>query len=199
MSYHDPEEFSSLKDNLASLFVSTAAQFASNCGLERLQEKSLAQLSPSLEDVAGEVLMFGSNAWPASAQPAEAMETPCPFEINPSEVDPPRHRALLWSLATFLITVPLAFLIYAATGAGAGYTLGFGVLVVAVMFGTTHALLLSALSPILSDLLVTPPIFVFSWPTATEALSVPFYMAIALVVPWLIRRAYNPRQVALAK
>lgn len=197
MSYHGAQEFAELKTNLAELFQSTAAQFASNCGLEDFTSASLYQMTTSLEDTAAEALMFGCNAWPQAAAVEEGVP-PSPFEINPSEVDPPRFRAVLWTMATLLVTIPLAILVFDLFGSGAYFSFAIGIVAVAMVFGTANALFLSAVSPVLNDLLVTPPVFVFNGPTKADLIMTLFYVLAAITVPWLAQRAYRLRDLALA-
>jgi hypothetical protein len=44
--------------------VSTAARFADDRGLTKLNEAALRQLSTPVNDVALELLVFGADAWP---------------------------------------------------------------------------------------------------------------------------------------
>lgn len=53
---------------LAKRLLWTAREFAGDNGLSALDESALRQMSVRLDDVAGELLMFGHNAWPESAR-----------------------------------------------------------------------------------------------------------------------------------
>lgn len=198
MSFHGTAEFSTMKENLAHLFASTAAQYAENCGLGVLSERALSQMTVPLQDTAAEVLMFGCNAWPDSAR-TDAVETIRPFEVNASETDPPpQHTALLWSLATLLISTPLAFLLsFYIPGHVGSVFYGFGVMAIAMVFGSRYAALLGLLSPILHNLLDVPPMFTFTWPTTPEEALAAFYMVLAFGVPWMIQQSIKLRYLAI--
>lgn len=53
---------------LARRLLSTAREFARDHGLPVLDEAALHQMSVKLDDVAGELLMFGHDAWPEWAR-----------------------------------------------------------------------------------------------------------------------------------
>ncbi|WP_448035163.1 hypothetical protein [Bradyrhizobium liaoningense] len=52
----------------AKRLLSTAREYARDHGLPALDETALRQMSVKLDDVAGEILMFGHDAWPESAR-----------------------------------------------------------------------------------------------------------------------------------
>lgn len=52
---------------LARRLLSTMREYARDHGLPDLDENALRQMSVKLDDVAGELLMFGHDAWPESA------------------------------------------------------------------------------------------------------------------------------------
>lgn len=53
---------------LAKRLLSTAREFARDHDLPAMDETALRQMSVKLDDVAGEILMFGHDAWPESAR-----------------------------------------------------------------------------------------------------------------------------------
>ncbi|MET4217859.1 hypothetical protein ABIB00_003071 [Bradyrhizobium sp. LB14.3] len=53
---------------LARRLLSTAREFARDHGLPDLDQTALRQMSVQLDDVAGELLMFGHDVWPESAR-----------------------------------------------------------------------------------------------------------------------------------
>jgi K+-sensing histidine kinase KdpD len=206
MSFHGAKEFADLKNNLAQLFVSTATQFASNCGLESMDEAALYhQMSTKLEDVASEVLMFGTNTWPDTAldqSPSTALPSSEPLrETYPSETDPPvsLSSALLYTLGTLLVTAPLAFLLSAFVPSHIGtFFYAIGVMSVSMVFGTRCGLILALISPVLHNLFDIPPTFSFTWPQPIEVVSAVCFLSIAVAVPFLMRTAFRIR-VALAQ
>ncbi|SFJ24537.1 hypothetical protein [Bradyrhizobium sp. Gha] len=53
---------------LVSRLLSTVREFSGDHGLQDLDEAALRQMAVKLDDVAGELLMFGCDHWPESAR-----------------------------------------------------------------------------------------------------------------------------------
>jgi len=187
MSYHQPERFREHQENLAALFISAAAQYSKNVGLQPFSEDSLRQMSHGLSDVAGEVLMFGSDAWPESAKPIETAEIPC--EVCPSEVDPPAvRRPLLLTLGILAFCSLCAWLCLGVLPSEtASVFFSLGIIGISTLFGTGQALLASGISFALHDLLVSPPVYRFSVPNKIDLVLYGFYLVLAVGMPWLLR------------
>lgn len=60
--------FQLMRQLLVRRLLSTAREFARDHDLPALDESALRQMSVKLDDVAGELLMFGYDAWPESAR-----------------------------------------------------------------------------------------------------------------------------------
>jgi hypothetical protein len=201
MSFHSASDFEGMKHDLSELFVSTAAQFAKNIGLESFDHLALCQMSAALDDVAGEVLMFGADAWPESAQDGYSSNVyPIAgqdLETYPSETDPPvptNNAALFYTLATLLVTVPLSTILSVFVPHGGALFYAFGVMGAAMVFGTRPALLLAVLSPIFHNLLDVFPTWSLTLPDKIEAICAAFYLTTALVMPWAIRNSLRLRR-----
>jgi hypothetical protein len=199
MSFHSASDFEGMKRDLSELFVSTAAQFAKNIGLEGFDQLALRQMTAALDDVAGEVLMFGGDAWPESAKDGYSTDI-CPIsgpdlEAYPSETDPPPpSTALLFTLATLMVSAPLSFLLSAIAPHGGSLFYAFGVMAVSMVFGTRYALVLAVLSPLLHNLFDVLPSLTFTFPDKVEIVVAVFYMATALVMPWAVRSSLRLRR-----
>jgi hypothetical protein len=70
-----PKEFSATKQALAAHLVSASVQFTRVRGLGELDTDALDQMSNNLEDVAGELLMFGADCWPGQQAEVVSLET----------------------------------------------------------------------------------------------------------------------------
>jgi hypothetical protein len=199
MTFH--ANFLQMRNDLGTLLVSTAAQYANSEGLDRMNEISLRHMSLDPSNVAGEFLMHGCDAWPESARELDTAPalTAQPVETFPSETDPPRtiFKSLIWSLGTLIVTVPLAYSLVHFLGNGGYFTFAFGVLTVAMVFGTGNGVLLGAVSPVVNNLFVIDPALTFTVPTRTEVTMGVFYIATAIVMPWIATHAYRWRQLAL--
>jgi hypothetical protein len=77
-------------------------------------------------------------------------------------------RALCLALATLGVSAPAAVLLAHTVGAGAGFSFGFAVILVAMVCGTVPAMVLALASAIIHNLLVVPPALTLQAPTTTE-------------------------------
>lgn len=64
MTFNTVASFSKMRSDLEESILAAAMTQAEKAGIGPLDKNRLAQMSISLADVAGELLMFGCNAWP---------------------------------------------------------------------------------------------------------------------------------------
>lgn len=190
MSFHSHSQFEQIRGDLASLLISTAAQFARNVGLNEMDSAAVQrQMSVPIEDLAGELLMFGCDAWPESAR-AEA-EVIHPFECVPSEGDPPAHGARPYLLALLAIagTLPAAYLVSQLTGFANAALWPLSLLFVALVLGRAPALLACVAAAAAHNLFLVQPALTFTVPDSRELSLAAFYVALVLMTPWLASQA----------
>ncbi|MBB4373323.1 hypothetical protein GGD63_006145 [Bradyrhizobium sp. cir1] len=60
--------FALKRQHLAGRLLLTVREFARDHGLQDLDEAALRQMAVKVDDVAGELLMFGCDHWPESAR-----------------------------------------------------------------------------------------------------------------------------------
>jgi K+-sensing histidine kinase KdpD len=180
--------FAQLSSALGGIIIEHTNAFAKEHELPPMQAAGLDQMSTKLDDFAAELLMFGTDTWPESAASDEAEVT---HEAAPSDVDPPKS-ALPCSLCTFgavaasLILGAIALFTF---GTGDYFTIAFGVLAVALFFGPLQALTAASSAALLHNFFLVGTPFEFDRPTKVEMTMAVFFVALALITPWLARQA----------
>lgn len=187
MTFHSSSNFDAIRNDLGELLLSTLAQYAVNRGLGPIDRDSLHQMATPLNDVAGEMLMFGANTWPESARAEEA--SILPFEAAPSETDPPRSPAILFSTVCLAVAITGSILLHAYFGFGQFSILHLAVVTIAILFGTQSALLAGTVAHGAYNFFVVPPALAFTIPTESEVVMSAFSLSMAVAVPWLIKNA----------
>lgn len=203
MSFHDHEQFDHIRSDLASLLVSTTAQFARNAGLQPLAPASLRQMSAPLEVVSAELLMFGCDTWPDSARcpdpviSDDAAMAPAPL---PRQV---RNKVWLWTLLALVLSTTFTIAFSNLFGVPPpNFFFGFAVTTVALMFGSTYGVALAILVPLVTHFVVyqlniDPPV---ALPTlAYHAAIALFHLCLAIFVPLMVLKAIKFRTNILGR
>lgn len=182
--YQTRAQFQNLQKALGAQLEATAGQFLNSRGIP-FETSNLDQMSISPKDLASEYLMLGGDIWPddsaASPLPAQSI-----------------FRPLLWTLGSLLVTLPIGITLYELTGFGAYTSLLAGIVTISTIFGMSYGLLLSAVTPFLSNLLVVPPILTFTAPTRMEIAYAVIYATMAVIVPMAIRLRPKLRLLAFS-
>lgn len=88
-------EFYKEKQELTQLMLDTVKTYLRSRGVE-IHSEGLRQMSHSLPDMAGEILMFGANCWPEGCEEEqEASATILPFRKREPNTQAP-SRLLRW-------------------------------------------------------------------------------------------------------
>ncbi len=187
MSFHSVSEFHSLKTRLGERLQEATSLYAHENTLLPLNRAALHQMSTDLDHTAGELLMFGCDVWPESARGDENDMT---VETTPSETDPPRlSAALFWSIVALGVTLPVSALLYHFIGGGNYWAITFGIVTIAMLFGSVHGLLHTGISYSLNNFFVIGSPLAFSQPTKIEIGMAIGSITLAVVLPWLARHA----------
>lgn len=199
MPIYREQDFTHMNEELTTLILSTATRYAQDKGLPQLDVNAMSQMSVSLSQTANEILMFGCDAWPESARADEVELSPLPFEIAPSETDPPRTAAFFtWSMASLAAALPVTLLLSHLIRGPTGIFYALGVIGISIAFGTFQGLLQSAAVSLANNFFLIHPSFSFSTPSRVEVFCFGCYALLALAVPVLIRLAPWLRKHALA-
>lgn len=189
MSYHPHRDFEQMRSDLGSMLVYTTSQFARQHGLQPVQEKSLTQMTQSVDGVAGELLMFGCDAWPDCAR-SEA-------DVAPADRAP---AVSYWGWTLFALFASTLFTLtfhYAFPETPPpSFIYAFTITAVAVMLGSTYGVALALLVPLATRFVVfqlslVPPATLPS--IGFQAVTEVFYVAVAILFPWFILKAISFR------
>jgi len=104
--------------------------------------------------------------------------------------------ALLLGLSTLFVSVPAGMGLIAALGSGSYLTFLLAISCVGLILGQPAALALATATPFIHNLLIVPPAFEFTAPGREEFMCAGFYLATALITPWLAMRAPRIRRYA---
>lgn len=182
-------QFTQLSSALGGIIIENASRFAQEHNLPPMQVAGLDQMSTSLDEFAGELLMFGSDTWPESAADGEEIA----HEAAPSDVDPPAigrfFACNLCVFATVIVSLLTGALAHFTIGTGDYFTIAFGVLAVALFFGPLYALSAAGSAALLHNFFLVGLPFQFDMPTKVELTMVVFFVGLAVVTPWLAHHA----------
>jgi K+-sensing histidine kinase KdpD len=182
-------QFALLSSALGGEILKHTNRFAQERGLPPMRAAGLDQMSTKLDDIAAELLMFGHDTWPDSAGPEEAEVT---HEAAPSDVDPPTNALAftLCAMAAVLVSVPATMFLHAILDfplPGIFYVLT--AVTTALIFGSTHGLIVTACNAIAHNLVVEPPALDFTMPNQSELYLAACCITLVLATPWIARRA----------
>ncbi|MGY3689975.1 hypothetical protein ACVIGA_000055 [Bradyrhizobium sp. USDA 3240] len=124
------------------------------------------------------------------------------WERQVMALDPPYQAgpALFWTVALFLLTMPIVTALVALVGVQA-VEIPFMVPLAAgcaIVFGRRYGVLVGALAALAHNLLIVPPALELSMPTALELVFGGCYAGAAIVVPTIAKYAAGLRAAAMS-
>jgi hypothetical protein len=158
-----------------------------------ITEDGLAKLTFNLRSVDGSI-MTGERTFPIDTvfdnfvQFEEELWEGELYETTPVECC--RETASLWWAVAGIALATSADVAMSRVFGGAMPTTPFatGVVLLALIFGTAHALLMGLVGPLLHNLFVIEPYLAFSMPTANEYFLAALCVGLALLVPAIMDR-----------
>jgi hypothetical protein len=106
--------------------------------------------------------------------------------------------SLRWSVAIFVAVCPVAFMLaQILEHHTASIVFGIAVVCTSIVLGSSHALILALLCPLVRNLLLVPPALTFTPPTADEYVRTAVWIGMAILVPWLCEHAKRLRKVLI--
>lgn len=181
-------QFAQLSSSLGGVIIEQASKFAAERQLPPMRAAGLDQMSTKIDEFAAELLMFGHDTWPESAGPEEEVT----HEAGPSDVDPPRSllAASLITLGAVVVSVPATMFLTSLLSfplPGIFYVLT--ALALALIFGSTHGLVVAVCNAIAHNVVIESPTLTFTPPTEAEIYVFACSVILVLVTPWIARHA----------